>query len=312
MEKKVFLLPGEMCVKQEPTEIATLLGSCIAVCLFNKRMKFGGMNHYMLPRTPAGDQPSGKHGDYSIDLLVKMMLSVDPMISNIEASVVGGGAVTANFGIGAGVGAGNIVAARNALDAFGIKIVRRSVGGEHGRKVYFENWSGNIQLRRIEKSVQNRALDEKRKDLSSRKIKVLIVDDSETIRAILRRGLENDSGIEVVGEAANPYEARELLLETDPDVICLDIIMPKMDGITFLKKLMQFKPKPVIIISTVAQKGSDLRRQAEKVGAVEVIDKEDLQLYKGLSVIQNLLVSKVKTAATVWVKKKSAMDVNNA
>lgn len=311
MPKKVFLLPGELCVKQEETEMATLLGSCVAVCLFNRKLKFGGMNHYMLARSPEGDPPTGKHGDYSTDLLIKMMLSVDNSINNLEASVIGGAAVNSNMGIGMGVGANNIVMARTILDQYGIRVIRRSVGGEHGRKVYFKNWTGEIELRRIEKSQQSKIIDEKKKTLASRKIRVLIVDDSDTIRAILRKGLQGDPDIEVVGEAANPYEAREMLLETDPDVICLDIIMPKMDGITFLKKIMQFKPKPVIIISTVAQKGSDLRKQAERIGAVEVIDKEDLELYKGIDTIRNILLSKVKTAASTWVKKKSASEINN-
>ena len=152
-------------------------------------------------------------------------------------------------------------------------------------------------------------MEEKKKNFDKQGIKVLVVDDSKTVRSLIIAGISQDPEIEVVGEAENPYEARELLLETDPDVICLDIIMPKMDGITFLKKLFLYAPKPVIIISTVAQDGSKLREQALKIGAVDVIDKNALNIYQNDETIRSVLINKIKMAAKTWVRKKSKEEL---
>lgn len=104
-------------------------------------------------------------------------------------------------------------------------------------------------------------------------IRVLLVDDSSVIRMAFRMLLEAEPGFIVVGEAGDPYEARELILATDPDVIALDIEMPRMDGLTFLRRLMQFRPTPVVIISSVAERDSAVAIEALHVGAAEVVDK---------------------------------------
>ena len=99
-------------------------------------------------------------------------------------------------------------------------------------------------------------------------IKVLIVDDSATIRAILRHTLQAESDIEVVGEAGDPYEAREAIKELAPDVVTLDIEMPRMSGIEFLGHLMRLRPTPVIMISTLTEAGADATIEALSIGAV--------------------------------------------
>ncbi|RKY36369.1 MAG: hypothetical protein DRP78_03810 [Candidatus Omnitrophota bacterium] len=309
MDKKIFLLPGELFVSREPVEIDTLLGSCVAICLFNRKQCFGGMNHFMLSHPPLGTVASGKHGDYSSKILIQKMLSFDQNTQNLEAFVLGGGNVTGHLSIGAGIGAKNIILAKQILEEYRIKITHKDIGGILGRKVYFKNWNGEIIVKKIEKSIQSRAIEQKRMDLAKRRIKVLIVDDSALIRSIITEAISIDPQIEVVGQAENPYVAREIMLEKDPDVLCLDIIMPKMDGITFLKKLFLYKPKPVIIISTVAQKGSKLREQAQRIGAVDVIDKEDLELYNGMDVVRSALINKIKAASKVWVQKKTKEEL---
>ncbi len=130
------------------------------------------------------------------------------------------------------------------------------------------------------------------------------MDDSETVRQVITEGLSGDPQIEVIGGASDPYQARELLLEFDPDVICLDIIMPRMDGITFLRKLFMYKPKPVIVISSVAQKGSKLRQQALDIGAVDVLDKEELKIYSQEAKVSLMLPARIKAAAAAVLDKK--------
>jgi len=109
--------------------------------------------------------------------------------------------------------------------------------------------------------------------VAQQKIKVLIVDDSAVVRKVFTEALSKDPGIEVVGTAPDPYVARDKIIKRKPDVITLDIEMPRMDGLTFLKKLMRHHPMPVIIISSLTQKGSRLALDALSYGALDVISK---------------------------------------
>lgn len=139
-------------------------------------------------------------------------------------------------------------------------------------------------------------------------IKVLIVDDSAIVRQTLEKELSRAPGIEVVGTAPNPYIARDKIVALHPDVLILDIEMPRMDGITFLKKLMQYYPLPVIIVSSLAKKGSQTALDALHAGAVEIMAKPGAAYTIGDMVTE--LVDKIKIAATINVgtmlKKHSA------
>lgn len=108
-----------------------------------------------------------------------------------------------------------------------------------------------------------------------KKIKVLIVDDSPLIQELLTAILRTDSKIHVVGCATDPYEARELIKQYHPDVITLDVEMPKMNGITFLKNLMRLRPMPVLMISTLTAEGSQITMQALELGAIDFIQKPE-------------------------------------
>lgn len=107
----------------------------------------------------------------------------------------------------------------------------------------------------------------------NRKIRVLVVDDSALVRRMIPEALKNERDIEVVGAAVDPYNARDLILELKPDLITLDIEMPRMDGLTFLKILMEKHPLPVIILSSLTQMGSIKAIEALKLGAVDVLPK---------------------------------------
>jgi two-component system chemotaxis response regulator CheB len=309
-KKKIFVLPGEIAITKQPSVIATLLGSCVAVCLYNTKGQYGGMNHYMLP-TGANDSMMGKYGDYSTVKLIESMLKADPVVTNLVAMVYGGGAVVGHLNTGFDIGKRNIEVAFEILARYKIKVTERQTGGDSGRKIFFDNHTGAVEMRMIQKSELTLQLEAKKKDMVGRKIRVLIVDDSSTVRNILRKALEMDAEIHVVGEAEDAFDARTKILELDPDVITLDIIMPKLDGVSFLKKLMVHYPKPVIIVSSVAQKGSKMRLRAQDIGAVDVLDKEDLKLYQGLDTVQKILSAKIKMAAVTHVKKRSAEEVAN-
>ena len=131
----------------------------------------------------------------------------------------------------------------------------------------------------------------------SRRIKVLIVDDSLLFRETLAREIAKDFGIEVIGTAEDPFVARDKILELKPDVITLDVEMPKMDGIAFLKKLMPQYPLPVIVVSSVGKNVFD----ALDAGAVDFVTKPDMSKSGGMNSFINELIVKIKIASTAKV-----------
>jgi len=181
------------------------------------------------------------------------------------------------------------------LEECGIPIIQEDVGGKRGRKIYFNT---------AEFTIENRFIGEEKKDFTDKNIRVLIVDDSAIVRSILRKVIESTPGIEVAGEAADAFEARDLIISLDPDVISLDIIMPRLDGLKFLQKIMEHFPKPVIIVSTIAKKHSDIAQKAQKLGAVGVVDKDSLEIYKGLDIAKQDYIPMIRTAANRKVTKK--------
>lgn len=137
----------------------------------------------------------------------------------------------------------------------------------------------------------------------AKKIRVLIVDDSAVVRKTLEEILSSDPGIEVIGTAVDPYVAAERLKAEVPDVITLDIEMPRMDGLTFLQKLMKQHPMPVVICSSVAEHGTDNALKALEYGAVEIISKPKIGTKKFLEESSILLIDKVKAAAMARPRK---------
>ena len=136
-----------------------------------------------------------------------------------------------------------------------------------------------------------------------KKIKVLIIDDSALVRRILSIGLSRDPQIEVVATASDPYMARDLIVIHNPHVITLDVEMPRMDGVTFLKTFMPIKPIPTIIISSLTQSGKQITLEALQAGAVDIITKPKVGLTDEFPRMMNDIVKRVKAAAQVDAKK---------
>ena len=136
-----------------------------------------------------------------------------------------------------------------------------------------------------------------------KKIKVLVVDDSAIVRKIFSEELSKFPDIEVAGTAPDPYVARDKIIKLEPDVITLDIEMPRMDGLTFLKKLMRYYPLPVIIVSSLTPRGGKLTLEALDIGAVEVIAKPGGSYTVGD--MTNQLAEKIRAASEVKIVKKA-------
>jgi len=308
-DKRLFLLPGEMKYSREPLLLSTILGSCVAVCLYDRRQHYGGMNHYMVPEAAGTSLSAGKCGDLAIADLLRLSNYAGSRPCDLVASLYGGGAVIGHLASsaqlsGSDIGARNIALARQVLQQQRIAIVHDDTGGNNGRRITLATDSHQVTVKQIQSSVQTQLQQEKLRRFRQNKIGVLVVDDSRTVRRVLSAAIAGSSDLEVIGEADNPFTAREQLLELAPDVICLDIIMPRMDGVQFLRRLMRFMPIPTVVVSTIATRGSAMRERAMQAGAVSVIDKEDLQLYRGLDVVSNVLLPVLRRAAHVAVSTK--------
>jgi chemotaxis receptor (MCP) glutamine deamidase CheD/AmiR/NasT family two-component response regulator len=293
-----YLLPGEYHVTKKQMSIDTLLGSCVSVCLYNRSNGYAAMNHFLLDR-PNDEQTTdiGRYGTTSTEHIISTLMSVDDNPFHYRAQIFGGGAVVDALEGGREIGGRNMLVAHEVLDSYRIQIIKKDIGGTRGRRIKFDTATNTVECKYTGHSEEAKRLALMRQKIANRKLRVLIVDDSSTVRKLLRKAIESTSDMEVVGEAQDAYEARDLVLSADPDVLTLDIIMPKLDGLSFLKKLQQYFPKPVVIVSTIAKDSSRVAENAINYGAAEVIDKDTLELYKGMDVVRDILIPKLRSAS---------------
>src|SRR3954463_16477394 len=139
--------------------------------------------------------------------------------------------------------------------------------------------------------------------MDNRKLKVLIVDDSALVRRILTELLSADPEMEVVGTASDAYMARDKIKALNPDVITLDVEMPKMDGVTFLRNLMRLRPMPVVMVSSLTEHGAEITLDALAVGAVDYLPKPKIDVAATLGVYAEELRVKIKAAAKARVRQ---------
>src|SRR5581483_7313977 len=144
---------------------------------------------------------------------------------------------------------------------------------------------------------------------AKRPIRVLIVDDSALVRSLLTSILRTDPGIEVVGVAGDAHVAREKIKLLQPDVLTLDVEMPRMDGITFLRNLMRLRPMPVVMVSSLTERGADVTLDALALGAVDYLSKPKIDLAATLKDYAEELIEKVRIAARASVR---ALDPRRA
>jgi len=135
---------------------------------------------------------------------------------------------------------------------------------------------------------------------------VLIVDDSAFVRQVLTEMLSSDPSIVVVGAAPNPFVARDMIKTLNPDVLTLDIEMPRMDGLSFLEKIMSLRPMPVVMISSLTQKGAEIALRALEMGAIDYVAKPAVGLADGFADLRDEIIAKVKIAAVARVRTAPA------
>ncbi len=142
----------------------------------------------------------------------------------------------------------------------------------------------------------------------SSKIRVLVVDDSALIRGVMQEVINSLPDMEVVGVAPDPIRARELIKDLNPDVITLDVEMPRMNGLEFLEKLMRLRPTPVVMVSTLTEQGSEVTLQALELGAVDFVTKPRLGVKEGMAELADDLGEKIRAAARARVRRHGLVD----
>lgn len=148
--RRVYLLPGELHVSSEACQITTILGSCVAVCLFDPSRLTGGMNHFLLPSSRRGQPESLRFGDTATIALLEKLLALGCKLENITAKIFGGSALfRGQERYPESLGAKNVGAAMQLMENAGIRVVAQETGGDHGRKVVFDTDDGVAWSRRV-------------------------------------------------------------------------------------------------------------------------------------------------------------------
>jgi two-component system, chemotaxis family, protein-glutamate methylesterase/glutaminase len=150
--------------------------------------------------------------------------------------------------------------------------------------------------------------------MAANKTRVVVVDDSALVRSLLKEIIDRQPDMACVGTASDPYVARETIRATNPDVITLDVEMPRMDGIDFLGKLMRLRPMPVVMVSTLTERGADVTLRALELGAIDFVAKPKIGVADGLRLLAQDITDKVRIAAQAQIHKpaQAAAQVGTA
>jgi two-component system chemotaxis response regulator CheB len=135
------------------------------------------------------------------------------------------------------------------------------------------------------------------------KTRVVVVDDSALVRGLLTEIINRQPDMECIGAAADPLLAREMIRNLNPDVITLDVEMPRMDGIDFLSKLMRLRPMPVVMVSTLTERGADVTLRALELGAIDFVAKPKIGVADGLRLLAEDITDKIRTASKAHVRR---------
>ena len=150
--KKLFLYPAALYAGKEPTQVITILGSCVAVCLIDSTLKIGGINHFMLPLWNGQGLASPRYGNIAIKKLIEKMEILGSKRTDIKAKVFGGAEVLQSENASFNIGKRNIELAEDALKEYNIPIISSSLGGKYGRKILFQSDTGEVRLKYVGKS----------------------------------------------------------------------------------------------------------------------------------------------------------------
>jgi two-component system chemotaxis response regulator CheB len=293
-----FVYPGQFMASKETARIKTILGSCVSVVFWDSRAAVGGLCHYLLPEPTSGAVPSARYGSFAIPALLQSLLELGAQREHIQAKVYGGANVVNHLNrLEGNIGDRNIEEARAQLKKLKIPVIEENVGGSKGRFIALDTSNFAVEHRLADPRNETETLSGTTLVRPRERVKVLIVDDSATVRTLFTKALSQSAHIEVVGSATDPFDAREKIIALKPDVITLDIEMPRMNGVAFLEKLMMHHPMPVVMVSSLGADG-EAAQKALELGAVEFVQKPSQYDPALLSELGEILIQKIIAAST--------------
>ncbi len=296
MIKKKYLFPNDVFYEEDPHLIASLIGpGFLCVTVFNTAAKKGGMAVFPASTVECETLLENDTEYPLLDRCIQAVLNGENDGSVLDIHLFG-----SEYDETA-LRPGQLEFTMNSISGkLKTSVKAGSVTTEvkqfPGIRIYFKNWDNTLRV--TEAPFPAYCLGEN-KPAGSDTIRLLIVDDSSLVQNILLRTLKQDEQIEIIGTASDVFAATEMILEKDPDVILLDIIMPQINGLNYLQELMQHNPIPVVVFSTLGKNGGNVQKQALEFGAVDVMDKRQLNLSdrNSIEVIQNKLKKAVNVTA---------------
>lgn len=270
----IFLMPGESIVCYAGKQIKTILGTCVSVCLYNRSSGICGINHYIYPNSEGRvlkHQKSDAYGDLSIEKIIKKMIKIDPDMNNYRAHIYGGGMSKSKITKHFNISQLNVMMAKKVLGKYKIKIEHIDVNNTGGIKIHFDTERYKILKHNLNYSNEN---------LIKNEYRVIVVEDSVTYARVLCDLIDCHSSFKVIAIAQNAYEARELIVIHKPDIITLDLDLPKIGGLAFLKKVMTYFPTKIVVISSLISQIEGLKQKCMDSGAKSCLDKSKISLSK--------------------------------
>lgn len=334
-----FIQSGQIHLAEIGEEIATILGTCVALCVYDPKLGIAGMCHYLLPAdtfSGSGNRSITENpfnfGDFAIPTLLGLFKKRGSDRNDLQVSILGG-SVVGNGDLAVKVATENIACAERWIERLGLNLHKKKTGLPEGMQVRISATTGGIYLKKISSAeIETIAAMPSPHHTSSSlmnpkpgisfaqpassfsktepvlrtapkvdpivatlpdKIRVLIVDDSKTIRRVLRALLESCPNIQVIGEAADAFEAESLRSKFKPDVMTLDIHMPEKDGVAYLEEVLSKDPLPVVMVSDLSLKEASPVMQALELGAFDYMQKPAAN---ELSDVGPELINIIKTA----------------
>ncbi|MFZ4715369.1 MAG: chemotaxis-specific protein-glutamate methyltransferase CheB [Bacteriovoracaceae bacterium] len=263
---------GELYFTDKSEEMRAILGSCIAFCVYDTKLKLAGMVHYLLPESKT-DKTSLKYGDNAIASLLKMFKINGSAKEDLEVKIFGAcfESIERNP-MAKQVSQENLDIALKFIKKLNLNLVVKKVNSANGLQICFNSSDGSVRVKSENQKTKPVT------DLVNRKIRVLIVDDSLPIRKIVNKILISDSRFEVVGEAKDCLEAEKLRLSLKPDVMTLDINMPGENGVSYLKRIQSIKGNcGILMLSDLSDREGDLVFKSIQYGAFDFMRKPSFE-----------------------------------
>jgi two-component system chemotaxis response regulator CheB len=293
--KNLYLFPGKIILSLEPAHITTILGSCVAVAIYDPATKMGGLIHYLLDQPGGGDTPSPRYGNYALPALLKMMSDHGANMKRLQAKVYGGASVLGNMNIGKDIGTTNADMAWKILEQYKIPVLEQNTGGTRGRRIVFDTSNFHVKHDFMRETTRVHSAEEIPTVVSA-DFKVSgnigIIDPSSALANYFAKMFKKN-GFDVIGAASDETEAYSLVYWGKPKILVLGNQEPESEGIKILHQLKKYGKLPTVVLYSFGGQGQSVR-EALKLGIADYVYTPVRYDPNNLIRISNILMEKIK------------------